>query len=445
MRRIIHFRYSEDNQPVCVCVCETWGPVYSSTDSLIENGVCAFKAPDCLSLSAAERLTPSGHSGHLSGGRTPSWRSSKRKQPHYLLKRRVANLQTALWWVWNLFHFCCFAVFCARFSCSCVRVKQSFGVSDQHKRGEETRSWLRELMFLTCCLPVMWSGTMCSKVVKCKSRATGLDGVLTRYTWKKNIGEGSWCCQMCVCVCVLLFHSNVSVCWLWVLWMKCDADLLEIWCLHVKVLRDKAVLFTISLFILNFYLLFASLFSPAAQVLALKFRFQISHCGYKILCCMKHTNKGKPISHCCVFRLKSTQIDQKLMGKNRYSLKLRSELMLQLSMSLPSLLFYIIFLLFLSTTQLQVFTFPLVECQWFSFVYFSSPSVPGLWGPVLSCLVLCWCRCFQCRAGEPSGWGLVCWSSPPPPLSSSSYQGCLWPLAATKPSARATSASVSSR
>lgn len=66
-----------------------------------------------------------------------------------------------------------------------------------------------------------------------------------------------------------------------------------------------------------------------------------------------------------------------------------------------------------------------------------------LWGPVLC--VSCWCRCFQCRAGEPSGWGLVRWSSPPPQLSSSSYQGCLWPPAATKPSARATSASVSSR
>lgn len=45
-----------------------------------ENGVCAFKAPDCLSLFAAERLTPSGHSGHLSVCGAPSWRSSKEKQ-----------------------------------------------------------------------------------------------------------------------------------------------------------------------------------------------------------------------------------------------------------------------------------------------------------------------------------------------------------------------------
>lgn len=76
-------RYTEHTRPASVClgVCLTdprpgvrlrrrWG----------ENGVCAFKAPDCLSLFAAERLTPSGHSGHLSVCGAPSWRSSKEKQ-----------------------------------------------------------------------------------------------------------------------------------------------------------------------------------------------------------------------------------------------------------------------------------------------------------------------------------------------------------------------------
>lgn len=62
------------------CVCDLRPGVFLHR-RWIENGVCAFKAPDCLSLCAAERLTPSGHSGHLSGGRAPSWRSSKRKQP----------------------------------------------------------------------------------------------------------------------------------------------------------------------------------------------------------------------------------------------------------------------------------------------------------------------------------------------------------------------------
>lgn len=34
-----------------------------STELRWKNGLCAFKAPDCLSLCAAERLTPCGHGG----------------------------------------------------------------------------------------------------------------------------------------------------------------------------------------------------------------------------------------------------------------------------------------------------------------------------------------------------------------------------------------------
>lgn len=57
-----------------------------------ENGACAFKAPDCLSLFAAERLTPSGHSGHLSVCGAPSWRISKKKkktQLRFFLKEKT--------------------------------------------------------------------------------------------------------------------------------------------------------------------------------------------------------------------------------------------------------------------------------------------------------------------------------------------------------------------
>lgn len=73
------------------CVCDPRPSVFLHR-RWIENGVCAFKAPDCLSLCAAERLTPSGHSGHLSGGRTPSWRSSKRKQPQSPRKEKTSEL-----------------------------------------------------------------------------------------------------------------------------------------------------------------------------------------------------------------------------------------------------------------------------------------------------------------------------------------------------------------
>lgn len=50
-------------------------------------------------------------------------------------------------------------------------------------------------------LPVMRKGTMCSKLVKCKSRATGLEGVLRRYTWgKKNRWRKLMLPDVCVCV-----------------------------------------------------------------------------------------------------------------------------------------------------------------------------------------------------------------------------------------------------
>lgn len=63
-----------------------------------ENGVCAFKAPDCLSLFAAERLTPSGHSGHLSVCGAPSWRSSKKKkkQLRFFLKEKSRSCSLRL-------------------------------------------------------------------------------------------------------------------------------------------------------------------------------------------------------------------------------------------------------------------------------------------------------------------------------------------------------------
>ncbi|CAB1454443.1 unnamed protein product [Pleuronectes platessa] len=48
----------------------TRGPVSVLLTRRRENGVCAFKAPDCLSLCAAERLTPCGRSGQWSGGGT---------------------------------------------------------------------------------------------------------------------------------------------------------------------------------------------------------------------------------------------------------------------------------------------------------------------------------------------------------------------------------------
>ncbi|MED6253823.1 hypothetical protein ATANTOWER_003910 [Ataeniobius toweri] len=50
----------------CCSLVELFDP--GELEACFENGACAFKAPYCLSLCAAERLTPSGHSGHWSGG-----------------------------------------------------------------------------------------------------------------------------------------------------------------------------------------------------------------------------------------------------------------------------------------------------------------------------------------------------------------------------------------
>lgn len=86
-----------------------------------------------------------------------------------------------------------------------------------------------------------------------------------------------------------------------------------------------------------------------------------------------------------------------------------------------------------------------MNCPQWWFRFPCDPSSP----PWLPSRLLCWCRCSQCCAGEPSGWGLVSGSSPPPqpppPLFSSSCQDCRWPPAATKPCAPATSASASYR
>lgn len=64
-----------------------------------ENGVCAFKAPDCLSLCAARRLTPSGHSGHCAAApnhpgevqRANRRGPSPRREAHDFLQRREVS------------------------------------------------------------------------------------------------------------------------------------------------------------------------------------------------------------------------------------------------------------------------------------------------------------------------------------------------------------------
>lgn len=79
------------------CVCDPRPGVFLRR-RWVENGVCAFKALDCLSLCAAERLTPSGHSGHLSGGRTHHPGEVQRENnPGPPWKRKVVNLLTAPW------------------------------------------------------------------------------------------------------------------------------------------------------------------------------------------------------------------------------------------------------------------------------------------------------------------------------------------------------------
>lgn len=63
-------------------------------------------------------------------------------------------------------------------------------------------------------------------------------------------------------------------------------------------------------------------------------------------------------------------------------------------------------------------------------------------------MVLCFLRFrvfSSCVSVRPSGWGPLSWSSPPRQLCSASCQDSLWPPAATRPSAPATSASASSR
>lgn len=108
----------------------------------IENGVCAFKAPDCLSLFAAERLTPSGHSGHLSGGRTPSWRSSKGKTATLPLKKKSRDLVHSVVVSFELLFIGIISPLSARdpLVAACEREEKFWLLGDERKRGEETRS-----------------------------------------------------------------------------------------------------------------------------------------------------------------------------------------------------------------------------------------------------------------------------------------------------------------